>query len=148
VRLPEPPTPLKLRYVFWTCTHSGYDPAGRYGTKATFAVPASGSTVPFYYQKFQRPAVLNFGRGPELSFEMAQTQSKLPELDEKYFLRNQKTAWLQYLDKLAVWIWQDNEGAARWTLILDDVPRLCALRFDFHEIIYPAVALYMLTDKK
>jgi hypothetical protein len=79
---------------------------------------------------------------------MAQTQSKLPELDEKYFLRNQKTAWLQYLDKLAVWIWQDNEGAARWTLILDDVPRLCALKFDFHEKIYPAVALYMLTDKK
>jgi hypothetical protein len=58
---------------------------------------------------------------------MAQAQSKLPELDEKYFLRNQKTAWLQYLDKLAVWLWQDNEGAARWTLILDDALRHAAV---------------------
>jgi hypothetical protein len=56
---------------------------------------------------------------------MAQIQSKLHELDEKHFLRNQKTAWLQYLDKLAAWLWQDNEGAARWTLILDDADRLC-----------------------
>jgi hypothetical protein len=29
VRLPEPLRALKLRYVSWTCTHSGYDPAGR-----------------------------------------------------------------------------------------------------------------------
>ena len=59
---------------------------------------------------------------------MAQAQSKLlPELDEKHFLRNQKTAWLQYLDKLAVWLWQDNKGAARWTLILDDALRHAAV---------------------
>jgi hypothetical protein len=56
---------------------------------------------------------------------MAPNQSKnvLPELDEKNFGRNQKTVCLQYLDKLTVWIWQDNEGDARWTLILDDALR-------------------------
>ena len=51
----------------------------------------------------------------------------LPKLDEKHFLRNQKTAWLQYLDKLAAWLWQDNEGAARWPLILDDPLRHAAV---------------------
>jgi hypothetical protein len=55
---------------------------------------------------------------------MAAMNSKfLPELDEKEFGRNQKTAWLLYLDNLTAWLWQDNEGAARWTLILDDVLR-------------------------
>jgi hypothetical protein len=52
---------------------------------------------------------------------MAANNSKLlPELDVtvKDFSRNQKTAWLLYLDKLTDWLWQDNEGAARWTLIL------------------------------
>ena len=44
----------------------------------------------------------------------------LPELDERAFGRNQKTAWLLYLDRLTDWLWQDHEGAARWTLILDD----------------------------
>jgi len=34
---------------------------------------------------------------------------------------------LQYLDKLAAWLWQDNEGAARWTLILDDALRHAAV---------------------
>jgi hypothetical protein len=58
---------------------------------------------------------------------MAQVQSKLPDLDENHFLRNQKTAWLQYLDKLAAWLWQDNEGTARWTLILDDALRHAAV---------------------
>ena len=47
----------------------------------------------------------------------------LPELDDRAFGRNQKTAWLLYLDKLTAWLWQDNDGAARWTLILDDVLR-------------------------
>ena len=47
----------------------------------------------------------------------------LPELDEKAFARNQKTACLLYLDRLTAWLWQDKEGATRWTLILDDVLR-------------------------
>jgi hypothetical protein len=47
---------------------------------------------------------------------MAANQSQLiPELDAKNFSHNQKTAWLLYLDKLTVWLWQDNEGAACWT---------------------------------
>jgi hypothetical protein len=56
---------------------------------------------------------------------MAAMNSKmqLPELDPKAFSRNQKTAWLLYLDRLTAWLWQDKEGAARWTLILDDVLR-------------------------
>ncbi len=52
----------------------------------------------------------------------------LPELDPKAFSRNQKTAWLLYLDRLTAWLWQDKEGAARWTLILDDVLRLSTTR--------------------
>jgi hypothetical protein len=54
---------------------------------------------------------------------MAAMNSKtlqLPELDPKGFSRNPKTAWLLYLDKLTAWVWQDKEGSARWTLILDD----------------------------
>jgi hypothetical protein len=60
---------------------------------------------------------------------MAAMNSKmhLPELDPKAFSRNQKTAWLLYLDKLTAWLWQDNEGAARWTLILDDVLRRASI---------------------
>ena len=60
---------------------------------------------------------------------MAPNQSKnvLSELDERHFGRNQKTTWLQYLDKLTAWLWQDNEGAARWTLILDDALRRAAV---------------------
>ena len=56
---------------------------------------------------------------------MATQNSKtpLPELDHKGFSRNQKTAWLLYLDRLTAWLWQDNDGAARWTLILDDALR-------------------------
>jgi hypothetical protein len=56
---------------------------------------------------------------------MAAMNSKmqLPELDPKAFSRNQKTDWLLYLDRLTAWLWQDKEGAARWTLILDDVLR-------------------------
>ena len=56
---------------------------------------------------------------------MASPNSKtpLPELDHKGFSRNQKTAWLLYLDRLTAWLWQDNDGAARWTLILDDALR-------------------------
>jgi len=48
---------------------------------------------------------------------------QLPDLDPKGFSRNPKTAWLLYLDKLTAWLWQDNEGAARWTLILDNALR-------------------------
>ena len=56
---------------------------------------------------------------------MASPNSKtpLPELDHKNFSRNQKTGWLLYLDQLTAWLWQDNEGAARWTLILEDALR-------------------------
>ena len=59
---------------------------------------------------------------------MAANNSKfLPELDDKAFARNQKMAWLLYLDKLTTWLWQDNDGAARWTLILDDVLRRASI---------------------
>jgi hypothetical protein len=59
---------------------------------------------------------------------MAANQSQLlPELDAKNFSRNPKTAWLLYLDKLTAWLWQDNEGAARWTLILDDALRCASI---------------------
>ena len=59
---------------------------------------------------------------------MAVNNSKfLPELDDKAFARNQKTDWLLYLDKLTAWLWQDNEGAASWTLILDDVLRCSSI---------------------
>ncbi len=52
---------------------------------------------------------------------MAVNQSKiLQDLDERAFGSNQKTDWLLYLDKLTDWLWQDNEDAVRWTLILDD----------------------------
>jgi len=47
----------------------------------------------------------------------------LPELDIKAFVRNLKTVWILYLDKLTAWLWQDKEGSARWTLILDDALR-------------------------
>ena len=49
---------------------------------------------------------------------------------KKHLLRNKKTAWLSYLDKiaeLAAWIWQDNGGEAHWTLIIDDVLRHASL---------------------
>ena len=61
---------------------------------------------------------------------MASPNSKtpLPELDHKGFSRNQKTGWLLYLDRLTAWLWQDNDGAARWTLILDDVLRRASVR--------------------
>jgi len=66
--------------------------------------------------------------GMKIGKKMASNQSKiLPELDEKHFGRNQKTAWLLYLNKLTAWLWQDNEGAARWTLILDDVLRRASI---------------------
>jgi len=59
---------------------------------------------------------------------MAANNSKfLPELDERAFGRNQKTVWLLYLDKLTAWLWQDNEGSARWTLILDDALRRASI---------------------
>ena len=51
------------------------------------------------------------------------SKNQLPELDPKGFSRNQKTVCLLYLDRLTAWLWQDNEGAARWTLILDDALR-------------------------
>ena len=54
---------------------------------------------------------------------VSNSKNQLPELDDRAFGRNQKTAWLLYLDRLTAWLWQDNEGAARWTLILDDALR-------------------------
>ena len=51
---------------------------------------------------------------------MANTQSKLPDLDEKHFLRIKKTAWLAYLDAIAAFLWKENKGEARWTLNVDD----------------------------
>lgn len=58
---------------------------------------------------------------------MANQVSKMPTLDEKHFHRNKKTAWLSYLDKLTAWLWQEDKGAARWTLQVDDGLRHAAL---------------------
>ena len=46
---------------------------------------------------------------------MANQVSKMSTLDEKPFLRNKKTAWLSYLDRLSAWLWPDDKGSARWT---------------------------------
>jgi len=51
------------------------------------------------------------------------SKTPLPELDPKAWQRNKTTAWLEFLDRLSSWLWQDNEGAARWTLVLDDAER-------------------------
>lgn len=59
---------------------------------------------------------------------MTNTVSTVPDFDEKHRLRNKKTAWLSYLDKIAAWLWQDNGGEARWTLIIDDVLRHASLK--------------------
>ena len=58
---------------------------------------------------------------------MANQVSKMPTLDEKHFLRNKKTAWLSYHDKITAWLWQEDKGAARWTLQVDDGLRHAAL---------------------
>ena len=71
----------------------------------------------------------------------------LPELDERAFGRNQKTAWLLYLDRLTAWLWQDNEGADRWTLIMDDSLRHASINHPprtpagLKNQVYPSVAL-------
>ena len=78
---------------------------------------------------------------------MAATNSNsklLPELDERAFGRNQKTAWLLYRDLLTAWLWQDNEGAARWTLILDDVLRHASIN---HPPRTPAVLKNQVTHQ-
>ena len=98
---------------------------------------------PFYYPRFLSSPVLNFGTkffGPNFeptsrsptsrtrrTRKMTNTVSKVPDFDEKHLLRNKKTAWLSYLDKIAAWLWQDNGGEARWTLIIDDVLRHASL---------------------
>ncbi len=49
--------------------------------------------------------------------------TKAPTIDSKG-ARNKTTAWLEFIDLLSSWLWQDNtEGAARWTLVLDDAER-------------------------
>ena len=48
---------------------------------------------------------------------------KAPTIDLKAWQRNKTTAWLEFVDRLSSWLWQDNEGAGRWTLVLDDAER-------------------------
>ena len=54
---------------------------------------------------------------------MPDNPTKAPTIDPKAWHRNKTTAWLEFVDRLSSWLWQDNEGAARWTLVLDDVER-------------------------
>jgi hypothetical protein len=49
--------------------------------------------------------------------------TKAPTIDSKAWTRNKTTAWLEFVDRLSSWLWQDNEGAARWTLVLADAER-------------------------
>ncbi len=54
---------------------------------------------------------------------MPENPNKAPTIDPKAWQRNKTTAWLEFIDRLSSWLWQDNEGAARWTQVLDDVER-------------------------
>ena len=54
---------------------------------------------------------------------MPENPNKAPTIDLKAWQRNKTTAWLEFLDRLSSWFWQDNEGAGRWTLVLDDAER-------------------------
>ena len=54
---------------------------------------------------------------------MPENPNKAPTIDPKAWQRNKTTAWLEFIDRLSSWLWQDNEGAARWTLVLDDAER-------------------------
>jgi hypothetical protein len=51
---------------------------------------------------------------------MPENPTKDPTMDPKAWQRNKTTAWLEFVDRLSSWIWQDNEGAATRTLVLDD----------------------------
>jgi hypothetical protein len=51
------------------------------------------------------------------------SSTKAPTIDPKAWQRNKTTACLEFVDRLSSWLWQDNEGAARWTLVLDDTER-------------------------
>jgi hypothetical protein len=54
---------------------------------------------------------------------MPENPAKAPTIDLQAWQRNKTTAWLEFVDRLSSWLWQDNEGAARWTLVLDDAER-------------------------
>jgi hypothetical protein len=54
---------------------------------------------------------------------MPENPNKAPTIDPKAWQRNKTTAWLEFIDHLSSWLWQDNEDAARWTLVLDDAER-------------------------
>ena len=58
---------------------------------------------------------------------MPEHQTKAPTIDPKAWQRNKTTAWLEFVDRPSSLLWQDNEGAARWTLILDDALRHAAV---------------------
>jgi hypothetical protein len=72
-------------------------------------------TAPSLPQEFSRPAVLKF--------DSPENPAKAPTIDLKAWQRNKPTAWLEFVDRLSSCLWQDNEGAARWTLVLDDAER-------------------------
>ena len=47
----------------------------------------------------------------------------LPLVDKAHYKRNKKTAWLEFLEALKAWLWAHKDGAARWTLELDEATR-------------------------
>ena len=58
---------------------------------------------------------------------MPENPNEAPTIDLKAWQWNKTTAWLEFVDRPSSLLWQDNEGAARWTLILDDALRHAAV---------------------
>jgi hypothetical protein len=54
---------------------------------------------------------------------MTETPAKTLTIDLKAWQWNKTTAWLEFVDRLSSWIWKENEGAVRWTLVPDDAER-------------------------
>ncbi len=84
------------------------------GKKAALAVLAAGLHGP--YRPFFTTRVFKT-HSTEVRVwidPMPDNPTKAPTIDSKAWQRNKTTAWLEFVDRLSSWLWQDNEGAARW----------------------------------
>jgi len=84
------------------------------GKKAALAVLAAGLHGP--YRPFFTTRVFKT-HSTEVRVwidPMPDNTTKAPTIDSKAWQRNKTTAWLEFVDRLSSWLWQDNEGAARW----------------------------------
>jgi hypothetical protein len=125
VHLPEPPKALKLRYAFLTLY--SFRLLARREVRKESRLRGSCGRVP----RPLRPLLYRKAHSTEFRFSI-QISPKLdnptaPTLDLKAWQWNKTTAWLEFVDRLSSWLWQDNEGDARWTLILDDAIRHAAV---------------------